>query len=44
MMGVLNNLEPIRFEKREIIYDELDDCGAIYFLMKKFAQENHPCF
>ena len=34
MFGILNNLEPIRYENKEIIYDELDEYSAVIFLMK----------
>lgn len=33
MYGILNNLEPIKFEKYEIIYDEADEMDAVYFVM-----------
>ena len=33
MFGILNNLEPIRYESKEIIYDELDEYSAVIFLM-----------
>ena len=33
MFGILNNLEPIQFEKHEIIFYELDEYSAIYFVM-----------
>jgi hypothetical protein len=34
MFGVLNNLEPIRYESKQLIYDELDEYSAVIFLMK----------
>ena len=34
MFGILNNLEPIRYESKEIIFDELDEYSAVIFLMK----------
>ena len=33
MFTVLNSLEPIRYESKEIIFRELDEYSAVIFLM-----------
>ena len=34
MIDVLNNLEPIAYPKRKVIYNELDESDMIYFFVK----------
>ena len=38
MIGVLSNLEPIFYEKGQMIYKELDEFGEINFIQKGHVQ------